>query len=271
MPLSPATRLVGPRTGIRRRLTSRALVVLVALGAVAGCASAPEPVLLTASATPASTASPTQQPLAVSLACAGRRNTQGVDVTTPAELERAATFRHDMGFPSDAAHVREMACRLDADLEDIPLTVAELRELERRTRAGHAINDIVQPYAARHAAEFGGIYIDNRHGGVVAVLWTANLPKHEAAIRARLGPNASVDFRLVRWSEMELAHVQDIIAADTAWFATVPAALETTSINVQENTVDVHISRSNPGAAALIVAHFAAPAGMIRVIAGGTS
>jgi hypothetical protein len=264
MPLSAATGLMRRRTGSKhRRLASS---VLVALVAIAGCASTPGSVSPTASATP----SPTPQPVAVPLVCAGRLNAQGADVTTAAELERAATFRREMGFPSDDAHVRVMACRVDANLEDIPLTVEELRELERRTRVGHAINEIVQPYAGKHAAEFGGIYIDNRRGGVVTVLWTANLPKHEAAIRALLDSDAAIAFRQVRWSEMELGHLQERIGADRAWFGAIQAALQTTSINVQENIVEIGISSANPDASALIIAHFAAPAGMMRVISDGT-
>jgi len=253
MTLSPATEWM------RRRFAPAALVALVAVG---GCATTPPP----GSPSPSAAASP--EPVA--LACAGRLNAQGIDVTTPAELEHAATFRRDMGLPSGDALVREMACRADVDLTEIPLTVEEVRELERRTRVGHEINEIVQPYGNRHQAEFGGLYIDQSRGGVVTILWTAHVPEHEAAIRALVDPDAPVAFRQVRWSEAELLELQGRISAEWDWFSLVQAAAQETSVNVQENVVEVGISSANPDAPRLITAHFAAPAGMIRVISDGT-
>jgi hypothetical protein len=254
MPLSPVNR------SVRRPLAPAVLVLLVA---VAGCASGPQIASPSPSPSPSSLAA---SPEFVALPCAGRLNAQGVDVTTTAELERAARFRWEMGFPSDSAIVREMACRSDANLEDIPLAEEELRELERRTRVGHEINDIVQAYANRYPAEYGGIYIDQRRGGVVTILWTAHLAEHESAIRALLDPDPPIALLQVRWPKTELGRLQDKIAADREWFTSIHAALQTTGINVQENLLEIGISSTNPDAPGLIIAHFAAPAGVIRVV-----
>jgi hypothetical protein len=203
--------------------------------------------------------------------CPGWINAQGLDPTTPEQLQNALRFRREMGLASGIDVVRQMACRKDANVDfGVPLTAAELAEFERRTREGHAIQNIVQPYADQHGDEFGGLYIDQSRGGVVTVLWTAHLPQHEAAIRSKVNPDAAVAFRQVRWSERVLRALQDRISSDWDWFRNIPASPQSVGVDVFTNAVVVEISSANPGAAALIVAHYGMADGMIRVESDGT-
>jgi hypothetical protein len=165
-----------------------------------------------------------------------------------------------------------MACRKDANTDfGVPLSAAELQEFERRQRTTRAVQSIVEGYAARHPGEFAGMSVDQSRGVVVVVLWTGHLAEHEAALRAKLAPDAAIEFRQARWSERELRALQDkIVRNDEAWFAGIGASPQRVGVDIRENAVVIGISSANPDAAALIIAHYGMPDGMIRVESDGT-
>jgi hypothetical protein len=235
---------------------------------LAGCAT-PGP---TESPIVSSSPEPVAVPEPVGPRCAGWINEQGVDPTTPEQIANAIRFRQEHSLPSGLPFVLEMACRKDANTDfSVPLSQAELQEFERRQRTTRAVQSIVDSYAAGHPDEFGGMSVDQSRGVVVIVLWTGHLAEHEAALRAKLAPDAAIEFRQARWSERELRALQDkVVRNDEAWFAAIGASPQRVGVDIVENAVVIGISSANPDAPALIVAHYGLPEGMLRVESDGT-
>jgi hypothetical protein len=203
--------------------------------------------------------------------CAGHINKQGLDPTTPDQIQAAIRFRRDNGLPADVAYVLAMACVPDANVDfGVPLSPAEIAEFQRRGQTVDAILPAVQAYADSHGDEFGGLYIDSTRGGVLTVLWTGRVQEHLAALRALVHPDAPIAVRQVRWTERELTRLQARIAGDWDWFRAIPAAPRGVGVDTIGNVVEVSISSANPAASDMIVAHYGMPPGMIVVDSDGT-
>lgn len=69
-------------------------------------------------------------------------------------------------------------------------------------------------YGARHADQFGGLYIDNNAGGVVVMLFTAGLERHQQAVAALAPAGLRVQVRACRFTEDELTALMDELRAD---------------------------------------------------------
>lgn len=191
----------------------------------------------------------------------------------PADLDEATRVaiqgRAEYGLRRDLAWVRLVAADPRASTAfGFPMLPEEEQSLFARHDPAEAVQRVLMGYG--HKDELGGLYIDNALGGIVVVLWTGNIETHAAAIRALLPECHPVIFRQVRWSEAELRQWQDRISSDRNWFAQIPAAPQGFGADIIDNVVTVDISSANPNAAAIIVAHYAAPPGMIRVQSDGT-
>jgi hypothetical protein len=186
-----------------------------------------------------------------------------------AETREAVRFRTKDGLRRDLAWIREVAADPTAVTDfGVPLLPAETAALFARNELPDPVRAVLGAYG--HTEEFGGLYIDHAQGGVVVLLWTTDPAIHEAAIRPELPACHPVQFRQVRWSERELRGWSDRIGADLDWLAEIPAALQGVGADIQANVVDVSVSSANPRAAELIVDHYDAPAGMLRVESDGT-
>lgn len=191
----------------------------------------------------------------------------------PADLDEATRIaiekRREYGLRRDIPWVRQVAADPRADTAfGFPLLPEEEQSLFARHDPAEAVQNVVLGYG--HVDEYGGLYIDNALGGTVVVLWTGNIEAHAAAIRAQLPECHPVIFKRVRWSEMVLRNLQDRVSGDWDWFAAIPAAPQGVGANIFDNVVTVDVSSANPNAAAIILAHYAAPPGMLRVVSDGT-
>jgi hypothetical protein len=186
-----------------------------------------------------------------------------------AETREAVHLRTEYGLRHDLTWIRQVAADPTAVLDfGVPMLPAETASLFARNDLPDAVRWVLDDYG--HTDEFGGLYIDNAQGGVVVLLWTTDPTVHEAAIRPKLPPCHPVEFRQVRWSEHELRGWQDRISADMDWMTDIPAMLTGVGADISDNVVNIEVSSANLDAADLIVAHYAAPDGMIRVISDGT-
>lgn len=194
-----------------------------------------------------------------------------LETPSAAELE-AIRYRTDFGLRSDLAYVRAVAANPAASSEEfgVPLLPAELAELNNRAANVDAIRDVVIGYTAAHSDEFAGIYLDQKNGGLLTTMWTANVALHEAAIRALVRPGAPIAFRSATYPLSELRTLQDRISGDWNWMRSFAIAPVGVGVNEMENRVDVDVSSANGNAPALILAHYAVPAGMIAVASDGT-
>ncbi len=85
-------------------------------------------------------------------------------------------------------------------------------------------------------------------------------------------PSMSVQ---VRYSERDLLALQDRLTADfgagqPAWLRAIPAKVMGFGEDVEHNCVSIDVSSANPAAAALVLAHYGVPAGMLCVSSDGT-
>jgi hypothetical protein len=248
------------------------LAALVALATVlAGCSVAPES--LASPGPSASSVAVLPAPLPTPDGCPELPAEPAPAEVLPADLDEATRAaikgRAEYGLRRDLPWVRLVAADPRASTAfGFPLLPEEEQSLFARHDPAEAVQRVLMAYG--HEDELGGLYIDNALGGTVVVLWTANIEAHAATIRARLPECHPVIFKGVRWSEAELRRWQDKISADWAWMATIPADPRGVGADTARNVVTVDISSANPNAAAIIVAHYNAPPGMIRVLSDGT-
>jgi hypothetical protein len=248
-------------------------LISAASAALVGCAVADnvgstEPVA--GSSAPAHTELPAA---AASPTCPTAAPTPTPEASLPADLDaatrEAVRLRTEYGLRRDLAWIREVAKDPTAVMDfGVPMLPAETASLFARNELADPVRAAVNDYG--HTDEFGGLYIDNVQSGVIVVLWTTDPASHDAAIRPQLPACHPVQFRQVRWSEKELRGWQDKIGADIDWLTDVPAAIEGVSVDVEANVVDLTVSSANPHANELIVDHYNAPGGMLRVTSDGT-
>lgn len=151
----------------------------------------------------------------------------------------------------------------------VPLLPFERDSIEGRTVGGEELTTAVAEYLAQHADVSGGMYIDQRAGGIVTVLVTDDTATHQAALAQLLGPDALVVVRRVRWTEAELRDVQDRISADQAFLASLPARMKSSGVDIIGNIAELSISSAVPDAAERIAVHFDARE-KLRVDSDGT-
>ena len=176
----------------------------------------------------------------------------------PEEIVEAMDFRETMGLRADRAYVETVARdpRATIGYVHVPLLPEEELELKRRQRMADAILPDVQAYTATHADEFAGLYLDQQRGGILVTRWTANAMLHEAALQVIVGARGAVVGVEALFSYRELRQLQDVVAADADWFATIPARLEGVGVDEVRNVLRVDISSANPDAETMIRHHF---------------
>jgi hypothetical protein len=163
-----------------------------------------------------------------------------------------------MGLQSDLEWIAAVAAdpRATTYLLEIPLLPEEEAEVVARSDDAVTVGEVVREYAAAHADEFGGLYIDQESGAGLVTLWTGHLAEHETAIRARLRPGSRLAFRAVPFSERYLRVIQRQIEADLEWISVIPAQWMSVSDDVIHNTVLLSVSSANARAVSLIEDHF---------------
>lgn len=189
----------------------------------------------------------------------------------PPEIVEAIAQREALGLRSDLGWVQAVAANPDVNLDwGIPLLAFEAAELERRATGESELVGIVQGYLAEHADVSGGLYIDQRAGGVLTVLVTDDPAPHEAALRALAKPDARLAVRQVRWTEQELLDVQDRLVAEQASIASLPAFVSSTGVDIMDNRVTVDVSSAVPDVGQRIAAQVGAAEGQLHVVSDGT-
>ncbi|MHB8892416.1 MAG: carboxypeptidase-like regulatory domain-containing protein [Candidatus Limnocylindrales bacterium] len=191
---------------------------------------------------------------------------------TAGELAGSIQFRTDFGLRSDEAWIRDVAADPNADWTTyaVPLTSAELHELNKRALTSDAISAIVTPYGSSNPNDWAGDYIDNKNGGTFVVQFSAHLEEHRRALLREISPGVDVEFRLVRWSLRELQSEADRLRGTDAWFRSLPAVLTGYGVDVPDGTVLLKVSTSDPDVAGKILAHFNWPPDLVTVDSDGT-
>jgi hypothetical protein len=191
----------------------------------------------------------------------------GLDEKTATAVRIRATF----GLAFDLETIGRVAVDPTATSEfGTPLTPAEIHEIEDRNARADRITPIVRSYAADHQSEFGGIWMDQSRGGLVIVSFTDHLDAHRRALAALLDGTGAVAVVPARYPENQLRVLQDRIAADRAWFDTIPASLQGVGVDTTSNVLEIEVSTANPAIADLIAARYGVPPDALRVVSDGT-
>ena len=112
-----------------------------------------------------------------------------------AGIERDLDFRAEFGLPADVRTVRDIASRESVDPDwGVALTAGERANLADRLRVKEELPALVAALEAESG--FGGLFIDQRAGGVVDIAATADASARIQELVARLAPTgASVRVR----------------------------------------------------------------------------
>ena len=189
----------------------------------------------------------------------------------PSAIAYAIHQREVFGLRADLAWVEQVAA--DPTARTFPLdflmTPDEAAGFEARQASFDEVAAAVQAYAATVPDEFGGVYLDQQNGRVVAQ-FTAHLERHRQAILNRLGKAAPLVLEQVTYTEADLRALQDRITADMGWVKSINAAPTSVGVDTIKNCTVFTISSTNPDAPALILAHYGQPTGKLRVESDGT-
>jgi hypothetical protein len=132
------------------------------------------------------------------------------------------------------------------------------------------IRTAIAAEAAAHPDEFCGSYIDLDQARAFTSRWRAGLEAHEAAIRARLSPDANLAFKSCSFTLAALDGLRDRIAADAAWLDSLKARLVEARTDVRENAVVVSVATYGTDVREQIAGRQAVPPAMVRVEVVGT-
>lgn len=185
------------------------------------------------------------------------RSSGAVEATLDPGIAKAMDFREQYGLRADRVWAEQVARDPTATLEyGVPLLPSETAELRRRAAEAEKLIPIIRAYGAANVEEFGGVYVDQRNGGIPVALFTANLAKHEAAIRAELPPGARFAVRAARFTERELRALQERIVADDAELRRDGIAAIRVSTDPVTGTIPVEVSTERTDAADVLVARY---------------
>jgi hypothetical protein len=189
----------------------------------------------------------------------------------PPDLVHAIRQRQTFGLRADLGWVQAVADdpRARIALLDIPLLPEEEAALAGRQPALHSVVAAVTAYAAAVPGEFGGVYIDQAHGVVVA-LFTGRLAAHRLRIFEELGSLGPLEVRLATYSLRDLEVLQKRVSDTLSWMSNIDAAPRSVWVEVTENVVALEISSANADAARLLLEHYEVPPDMLRIHSDGT-
>jgi hypothetical protein len=111
----------------------------------------------------------------------------GAGYVDPLTLGKALEYRRTFGYPTDLAFVTSLELNPAASRTySVALSPEETADMDRRMAIQEALVPVAE-YGRSRPDVFGGMYVDQAHGGVVYVDFTADIATHEAAVR-RLAP-----------------------------------------------------------------------------------
>ncbi len=252
------------RWGFRRTFLGGALTAVLAAGCTGGglaSSSGPSSAgLPEMPATPAEPASP-----------GGPSANAASPMPLPSDIAYAVHQRQQFGFRSDVAWVEAVAVDPTARtfMLDIPLLPEEAQWFAARQATFDTVVAAVQAYAASVPDQFGGLYLDQQDGTVVA-LFTSDPERHRQAILDRIGTAAPLVTRRVTYTEATLRALQERITADIDWLRGLDAAAISIGVDTVHNRTLLELSSANPAAPALALAHYGVPADELAVTEDGT-
>jgi hypothetical protein len=186
------------------------------------------------------------------------------------DLAAAVRFREAFGLRSDEAWIiqvaRDPSSAHGTDVFGVPLTPAEVGELERRAIANDELQPVLESYGQRFADMYSGVWLAD--DGTLLILFTKQIEEHRRALGSMIQPGAKVDVREARWTLRELNAFAERVRNDIDWLPQIEAWPLGVDVHIGNNAVQLLISSANPDTAEEIAEHFGAD-GWLRVESDG--
>jgi hypothetical protein len=178
-----------------------------------------------------------------------------------AVTDRAIAARRGLGLVSSEPWVRAIQSSPDA-VERLGLRMSpdEATAFDKRIDAQLEVGPAVVAYGEKFPDQWGGAFIDQSTGAVVAS-FTADLAEHDAALHALLGPKLGpIRVRAVRYAMSELERRNDALWTDQAqsWLRDQGLRIVGGGARVIENDVRIQgtMEHFEATAAAAVLDHF---------------
>jgi hypothetical protein len=182
-----------------------------------------------------------------------------------AVIAESVAFRRQFGLRADEAWVRQVASDPNALWSyQVPLTAAEEADLDARAAATEQLAPILEDYGAQHRDEYAGLYIDQERGGVLVVLFTANLQAHGEAISRLVRPGIAIELREAPQSEADLDALMERVSGDEA-LPGIGVFVVTASADQAAGVVDIGVSTERGDVQGLITGRYG-PAVRVTVL-----
>ena len=193
----------------------------------------------------------------------------------PSEIADAIDIRTKLGMRADVEFVRELAADPamvaigERSGYGVPMTEAELTELQRRTANLHEIATIGHAYGLRHPDDFAGDYIDQENHRYVFLV-SGRLEEHRAALIAELPFASPVVVELAESSLESLDVLRERVQRDEAFLRSIGARFIGLGVIEKDNVVELTVGSDDDSTEARILEHFGNPPRLrVRIVAGG--
>ncbi len=169
-------------------------------------------------------------------------------------LAAAWSFRHALGFNTDADYLATVAASDDATTEfGVPLTPDEAREIRRRNAVLDSAASLVKAVYS-NPSEFAGVWLDHLAGGVLVVAVTSEYGLYLAEQHGASAVGAEI--RQVAHPYAELAGLADRIGAQQDALRASGAAITGWYVDEIHNRVQVDLASATPEARAIVADRF---------------
>jgi YD repeat-containing protein len=214
----------------------------------------------------------------------GLDDDEDVSSPVPPPISGAYDFRQRFGLATNPTYIDPEHPGVEtmqtnplywAGLEDygVPLTAAELAELQYRQDYVMAFGDLITNYAASHPYSYAGYYVDHSAGGIIHVGFTSDAQQHLDELKSQFAglalpspppqtPTAAPDRLALFPSPPTATYIQlDALAsqirADTQ-SGSLQLGVQTTDVDAQSNTVQVGVQNLSQGVTDALQARYGA-------------
>lgn len=160
-------------------------------------------------------------------------------------MTKAIEFRQMAGLNSDPAYVANVESNAqNPRTYGVALTPAEESEMARRGAISDSIRGVLPQLQTD--ASFGGVYIDQRAGGVVDLAVTASGSSAVGVVQSVLPNGTSLRVRAVNYSYADLYALKDRVTTEMGALATQGIQVTSVAVDIPDNRVEVGV---RPGSA----------------------
>jgi hypothetical protein len=196
------------------------------------------------------------------------------DPTQEEQVSDSIAFRDAFGLNSDPTYVQSVvadpANDPAVDQYGVPLTPAEVADLDHRVDVQAEI-DTIDAYGDAHPDSYAGVYVDQLHGGLIYVGFTANADANFAAVKAQFAyPDMLRQFPTTpAHTYAELQALDQRVQTDVANGTLAADGVVSAGINEETNKVEAESLAPTAAAAADLQARYGDAVTLVQRDQGG--